>query len=362
MPVIPLLQASYDDVQDLKRIIDKYNENFRYLDWLLNHMNLDTANFSPTTIQIVPPEEGKDTVVDPFGINPEYIKFSPNKCYNSSFEVFDSETLKPDYWDTDGIVSPDATFADTYSLKLTAGQGAQQKEVDGEGLYDPAWVSWTPDTRFSFRAKGNGGKVTVCVLQGGVPQPLWVWVTNAKGQKVKQTTTSPHAITFDAGVDWPVSLRTFAVTPGGSGPITLAFVNTGSVDIYIDAITLEPDWTGRWPSFYTHGPHSAPVAAPASDTYLEYGSADWSSAGAEFVLENGYTDAPVVTAGIEGTNANEVTAGITLFTKHIQATVNGVADCYSKIQVIPRGTSIPTTLTGGKITLMAVCTGMVSRV
>ena len=46
---------------------------------------------------------------------------------------------------------------------------------------------------------------------------------------------------------------------------------------------------------HTHGPHSAQIAAPASDTIWSM-AADWSSAGAEFVLENGYTDAPVVTA------------------------------------------------------------------
>lgn len=44
MPVIPLKLLSYDDAQDLRRIIDVLNANFRYLDWLLNHGNLDGTN------------------------------------------------------------------------------------------------------------------------------------------------------------------------------------------------------------------------------------------------------------------------------------------------------------------------------
>lgn len=44
MPVIPLKLLSYDDARDLRRVIDVLNANFRYLDWLLNHGNLDATN------------------------------------------------------------------------------------------------------------------------------------------------------------------------------------------------------------------------------------------------------------------------------------------------------------------------------
>lgn len=46
MPVIPLKLLSYDDVQDLRRVIDVLNANFRYLDWLINYGNLDEVNLA----------------------------------------------------------------------------------------------------------------------------------------------------------------------------------------------------------------------------------------------------------------------------------------------------------------------------
>lgn len=251
MPVIPLKRLRYDDANDIRRIIDVINANFSYLDWLLNNGNLDTTNIKPEIIQVfVPP-------VDQFGINPEYLKFYPNKCWNSSFELFDQTTLKPKYWDTNGVVSADANFDNTYSLKLAPGQYARQVEVEGEGLANPGWWSWCAETRISFRVKGAGGKVGVQVIQGGVAVPLWVWVKDAKGNWVKSAPAS--SLVFDAAPDWPTALRTFAAqTSPTGGKMTLWFENVGEADVFVDAVTIEPDWNGRWPSFYTHGPRSTP--------------------------------------------------------------------------------------------------------
>ena len=356
MPVIPLKRIGYDDAQDIRRVIDAINANFQYLDWLLNHQNLDLANLKPEITQTLTPEDpAKNVPADSYGLNPEYIKFYPNKCWNSSFEVFDSATLKPKYWDTSGVVSPDANFDNTYSLKLSPGQYAQQVEVDNEGQADPGWWAWCPETRVSFRVKGSG-KVRVSVLQGAaVPLWYWYWVKTDKGM-VKSTPAS--YIDFDAAADWPAALRTFAAqTSPTGGKMQLYFENAGAADVYIDAVTIEPDWTGRWPSFYTPGPRS--VTAIGGDTYIEYGSADWNSAGVEFILVNGYLQEPVVTASVQGNPDDFTTSSFVLVIKHVQETIGGQL-CYSKVQVYPKGSTVPSPA-GAKVVMQAVCSGVVKR-
>lgn len=257
MPIIDFPSINYEDFgEDPKRAIDKLNDIHRQLDWLLRR--LDGQNITQETIKIVPADPDKNPPVDPYGLNPEYMKYYPNKCYNSSFEVFNSTTMKPDYWDTTGVVSSASEFDNTYSLKLTPGQYAEQVEISGEGFADPAWWSWCQDTRFSFRVKGSGGQVRVSVWQGGATVPLWHWGKDADGKDVKVIVPSPYYLTLDTALDWPTALRTFAAMPG-SGKIKLRFDNPGSTDIYIDAVTIEADWTGKWPSYYEHGPGSSPL-------------------------------------------------------------------------------------------------------
>lgn len=260
MPIIDFPTINYDDFgEDPKRAVDKINDIYRQLDWLLRR--LDGQNIVQEITQIVQsnnPE--RPTVADGYGLNPEYMKYYPNKCYNSSFEVFNHTTSKPDYWDTSGVVSPDAEFDNTYSLKLAPGQYAEQKENElGIGLVDPDWWGWCPDTRFSFRAKGTDGQVRVSVQQGGANVPLWYWGKDADGKDAKVLVPPPYYLTFDTAIDWQAALCTFAATPGGSGKIKLRIDNPGSADVYIDAVTLEADWTGKWPSFYTHGQGSNPL-------------------------------------------------------------------------------------------------------
>lgn len=353
-------QVREDEISTVKiaAITDQYPDSC-YFDNFLLRQSLDARE--DQEIEFEPPEvtePPEKPPVDVYGINPEYLKFYPNKCANSGFEVFDSGTMKPHYWDTDGVVSPDSSFDNTYSLKLTPNQYAIQAEDDtGFGPADPFWWSWCQDTRISFRVKGNGGRVRVSVEQGGANQSLWYWEKNSEGEWVKVTAVS--YLEFDTASDWPASLRTFCVTPQASGKIKLRFDNVGSVDIYIDAVIIEPDWTGRWPSFYTGGPKSQIEVA---EEYFEYGSADWNASGVEFTLENAYISRPVAVASVESDTPTDFdTADFQLVIKYVQETVNGVPDCYSKIQVIPKGSSIPASPAGAKITLYAVCTGAVSR-
>ena len=326
-----------------------------YLDRFILRENLlpaEETEFEPPEEEV---EEKENPSADVFGINDEYLDYYPNKCYNSSFEIFNTATKKPDFWDTDGEVSPDANFSDTYSLKLASGKYAEQKEdAGGAGLADPGWWSWCPDTRFSFRAKG-GGQVKVSVLQGGSAVPLWAW-KEIDGEWVKICSEAPHSLLFDVASDWHEAMRTFAATPG-SGKIKLRFENVGSSDVYLDAVIIRPDWTGRWPGLYKHGPSGVVVI----NEFIEYGSASWDSSGVEFILENAYTDMPVVNEiGVTCDNPAQITGAFRFAMKFIKETVNGVANCYSKIQATPKGT-VPSSLTGGKVHISAICTGVVFR-
>ncbi|MBT9143911.1 MAG: hypothetical protein DDT29_02325 [Dehalococcoidia bacterium] len=192
---------------------------------------------------------------DAHGLNPEFIKFYPNVCRNSGFEVFGSD-MRPASWNTTGVSSPDARFDSTVSLRLAPGQFAEQI---APGLPDPAWWS-AHQTRVSFRIKG--GPVRVSVVQGAAAVPLWRWEVVAT-RDTQVHTTAPHILTFSGATDWFDGFRTFAAVPTVvGGPIRLRFENSGTVDVFIDAVTIEADWTGRHPSFYTPGPVSTPVVVP----------------------------------------------------------------------------------------------------
>lgn len=45
MPIVPLKLISYDDVADIRRVVDVINANFRLLSWLLSG-NLDKVNLA----------------------------------------------------------------------------------------------------------------------------------------------------------------------------------------------------------------------------------------------------------------------------------------------------------------------------
>jgi hypothetical protein len=256
MPNVPLKSLTYGD--DQRKLTDVINENFNLLWWLLNNNNLGASNLAPIE-QLIIQETELASAVDGYGINPEFLKFHSNKVYNSSFELC-SSAFDPYYWDTEGVSSPDSNFDNTYSLKLTTGQTAIQVEENSIGVWDTSWWSWASSSRISFRVKGtDGGKVKIEVLDSSnTAQPLKRWVYNSDKKTYTEvaTATGSHYIEFDVYNNWPNSFRCCAVTPVTAGEMRIKFTNSGSTDIYIDAVTVEPDWNGRWPSFYSHGPRS----------------------------------------------------------------------------------------------------------
>lgn len=329
MPVIPLKLLTYDDGKDINRIIDVLNQNFRYLDWLLNFKNLDDSNVSLNAF-----------------IDPAQIKYYPNYCFNSSFEVFDNVTMKPSYWDTDGFVTDETFFEGEYSLKLEPGQSAKQIAVGGIGLANPSIWSWC-DTRIGFRVKGAGGEVTVKVKLDGDYLGLWYWVEEAGGSVKSKLSKS---LVFQAGDDWNNSLRTFtAVTRNKTGGLSIEFENTGETDIYIDCVTIEAD-CNKWSSLHTEGPRSG----FGSDIFIEYKRVPYQK-DITIYFSRKYPWPPVVTAGI-GYDFTSTISEYTM-TPHILCLTRDEAGVrwYNGVRIVWAGG--PTSISNAYVMMIAVCRG-----
>jgi len=190
------------------------------------------------------PAKNNEKPVDSYGFNPFFIKRFPNKIWNSSFEAFNSTALKPYYWSA-GVSSPDASWDSDYSLKLSPGQICEQEEISNTGFVNPDW--WDDlDTRTSFRHKLSS--VRVWVVRVSTDESLTL---------TDNDSNTGSYLDFPLADNWNDGYRTFKFTPPAScGKVKVKFQNTGSSDLYIDAVQMEPDFTGKWPSFYTHGPKS----------------------------------------------------------------------------------------------------------
>jgi len=318
------------DLEGLKGIVAQYSKT---LSWLLR--NLDWTNVtSPITYEQIKKPENNNTMIDEYGINPAFLE-RYNRCWNSSFEVFDSTTLVPKYWQG-GVADPDSYYDNNYSMKIASGGIASQVQDAGVGMADPEWWG-NGNTRISFRVKG--GAFSVAVIRLSDDSPLVITDNSDTNNPV-----SGLYLSYSAASDW-FTVSFYLVNPAGTGKIYISINNTSATDVYIDAVQIEPDYTGKWRGLYRDGPMS--VASPVSggDGIIEYSIAEFNSAGVEFVLENGYVDMPIPSATIIGGN-NKYPA-ITFTQETISETL-----CYSKITVVPEAGS-----TGTFITLSAICGG-----
>lgn len=189
---------------------------------------------------------------DNYGVNPDFIKRFPNKIRNSGFEVFDGTTFKPTDWVGSGVSSPDSAWEGDRSLKLTPGQSMSQGP--SEKSPDTEW--WDNiQTRVSFKYWGGGITVEV------VGETL-----------IDNRVTPPNtgsSLTFGSASGYMEGMETFYFIPRSTGRVTLRFTNNSGSDTYVDAVQMEPDFTGIWPSYYSDGPGSsagggvgAPVGGP----------------------------------------------------------------------------------------------------
>ena len=320
------------DLEGLKGIVAQYSKT---LSWLLH--NLDWTNVtSPITYEQIENPENNENMIDDYGINPAFLE-RYNRCWNSSFEVYDATTLVPKYW-TGGVADPDSFYDNDYSMKIASGDIASQVEVDGVGMADPSWWG-NGNTRVSFRVKGGSFAVAVAKLSDSAA----LTITD------NSDTANPVSglyLTYPASSDWN-TVSFYMVNPAGTGKIFVSVNNTSLTDVYIDAVQIEPDYTGKWRGIYRDGPKSVAATTTDGGGIVEYGVADFNVAGVEFVLENGYVDMPAPSVSIIGGNNKYPAIAFT------QETISDIL-CYSKITVVPEAGS-----TGTHINMSAVCGGTV---
>lgn len=210
-------------------------------------------------------ENGHGIIFDQFGMDTKFIKWFKNMCYNSQFEVVIKDTDTPVYWagsDNTVICTKDSSFFNTRSLKLPVGTSCMQ---DGEGVIHPTYYNSVSDkTRVSFHKKGGKVKLEVFNMDAmGLPYTI----TDTLGR------TGTY-LEFDYNLNWIPESYSVSLTHGGSNNLVVKFTNTDSTyDAFIDAVIVEPDYTGRRPSFYTDGPNSvsAEIIANLGD-YVSGGS------------------------------------------------------------------------------------------
>jgi hypothetical protein len=283
-------------------------------------------------------------IADQYGLNPNFVMCYPNKCANSSFENFDSETLLPAYWDTSGCVSDDSSFVGDYSLKLAPGEYAVQS---GTELADPAWWAWCErGTRIACQVKGTS-QIMITVLQGGQPVPLSYM---SGGQSVN--VPKPYGWTVGCSSDWAcadsagtltTAMRTCNVAASTTGgPIAIRFDNVGASTAYIDAVQIGPDWTGEWPGVYVDGPESEPNEV---DLVPQLFTAPYSASGVQFTLQTPVSQI-FCSPNIQATTASAFTAdSFQLICQPIRGTYQG-QPAITGVWVYPEGPSVPTTAAG----------------
>jgi phage minor structural protein len=198
--------------------------------------------------------DNENLFFDEHGLNPDFIKRFPNKIINSGFEWVDETTQKPVCWEGDGKVTDWANWEGSYALELKPDEYMEQgvlTDTTHAGA-DPAW--WEDiQTRVSFKQKGSAVRVWVKRVSDGTPYEL----TDNSGE----VPVSGSYLDYGASATWPDGHRTFYFLPvPGAGRVKVGFQNIDiSGSVYLDAVQIEPDFTGKWPSFYTPGPRSIPM-------------------------------------------------------------------------------------------------------
>jgi uncharacterized protein YukE len=292
-----LLTNANDKSSELNRLLLLADETSNPLNELidkLENLNGNIELLTPQQKEIIGnlAEIFDKGMFDTLGMNAKYLKFYPNRAYNSSFECFDETTLTPYYWYTDGTVSKDSLYAESYSLKLTPNQIARHENtlingvhnfsptIQRQGLIDVSWwTSWCERTRVSFRAKTTAlnnpnsikGRVYIecfAVDSGGsflgVLTPF-VWENNIEKKVLFEGYTQEVALEW---IDGLVSVAFHHPKALNRKRIKILIRNVGQVDIFIDAVQVEPDFTGKWASFYSDGLESTPSLTSIADNSI----------------------------------------------------------------------------------------------
>lgn len=197
---------------------------------------------------------GQSVILNAYGIDTNMIKYFKNLVWNSQFEIFRGDDKKPDYW-SGGTADSNASFFNSVSLKLIPGQSSQTTGY----TINPQWYATEgfTKTRVSFYRKGGQVKIEVLDEMGSC-----YTISDNFGN-------SDESITTPETTGWLNSRYTISFEHGEHTGAKIKFTNVGNTDAYIDAVQLEPDFTGMWPSFYTDGPASM---GDGNGNYLGEGS------------------------------------------------------------------------------------------
>ena len=219
----------------------------------LGSLNLPAHN-DPVTGEMVEQDMADALEKNPQNlINPEYFYRFKNMIDNSSFEVYNGNTLRPIGWDG-GVVSDDASMFETHSLKLVAGESARQTpkhQADASwmrGAYD------TDDVVLCFYHKFDA--VDVGVYDVANQKYLMLTELDASLKEQAQGTK----ITFPYEANWNQYRCMVKFTPASNTKaIRVEFKCAGGRkgECYIDAPSMEPYVAGEYPSIYKHGRFSS---------------------------------------------------------------------------------------------------------
>lgn len=207
-------------------------------------------------LNLTDPETGEDkTLAEVLETNPqkainsEYFYRFKNMIDNSSFEVFDGNTMIPLGWDN-GVVVSSASMFGTYSLKLENGQTAKQTtryQADvtwAKGAYN------TNDLVLTFYHKYDPVTVKVYDIENEAYLDLSVLASDLTIAGTEQ------APTFAYEENWNKFRCMIKFTPTSTTKkVRIEFTcGAGSNGAcYIDAPSLEPYVEGEFPSIYKDG-------------------------------------------------------------------------------------------------------------
>lgn len=222
-----------------------------YTDSKFGELNLPT-HVDPETGEVVTDDLNEALKESPQSlINPEYFYNFKNMIDNSSFEVFNGNTMIPIGWDN-GVVSANASMFGTYSLHLTAGQTAKQT---ANHQPDAEWFRDVYDTNagiLSFYHKFNAVSVKVYDIVNEAY--LTICEINQDLTEGEDTTE----ITFRPKDNWDRYRSMVKITMlTTTRKIRVEFTcGNGANGCYIDGVSLEPYDEGKFPSIYKDGRYS----------------------------------------------------------------------------------------------------------
>ena len=256
-PTMPGLKTNKDGSMNIEGTIKSL---FTYtvdqkdlLEWLFRH--LDGDNILDSSVSFDKLSGGSidltgavtifgdklTTILDQFGLDTRFIKWGKNFAKNSSFEIFDTASNLPKYWDG-GVSTADSNFFGAYSMQLAIGESSTSSFIANPQW----WNSISKFTRISFHKKLGATKIYVYDQDDNL-----LTIKNQVGN-------SGTSLEFEYNENWVAESYSVQLTHGDATNLKVKFENTdGTYTSQIDGLIIEADYTRKRPSFYSDGPDSA---------------------------------------------------------------------------------------------------------